>query len=99
MSCFFFQVVFSNQKTLFLDNLHFLCLPCSLKGYLTQCVVSNVFRVYHKLKVRVPHYMCNFCLVLYVIDIVQVLLDVQSRQRLGNLLIFCLSVYFLLGLI
>ena len=62
-------------------------------------MVSNVYRVYHKLKVLVPHYMGIFCLVLYVIDIVQVLLDVQSRQRLGNLLIFCLSVYFLLGLI
>ena len=91
----FFQVVFSNQKTLFLGILYFLCLLCSLKGNLFQCVVSNVYRVCHKLIFRVHRYMGIFHLVLYVLDIVQVLLDVQNRQRLGNFLFFCLCFYFL----
>ena len=75
----FFQVVFSNQKTLFLGILYFLYLLCSLKGYLFQCVVSNVYRLYHKLIVRVRHCMGIFRLTLYVLDSVQVLLDVQNR--------------------
>ena len=71
VSCIF-QVGFSNQKTIFLDILYFLCLLCSLRDYLFQCRVSSVYRVYHKLIVRVRHYMGIFRLIEYVLGIVQV---------------------------
>ena len=57
-------------------------------------MVSSVYRVCHKLIFRVGHCMGIFRLILYVLDIVQVLLDVQNRQRLENLLFFCLCFYF-----
>ena len=38
-----FQVVFSNQKTSFLDILYFWCLFCNKRGCLFQCVVSNFY--------------------------------------------------------
>ena len=95
----FFRVVFSNQKTLFLDILYFLCLFCSLMDYLYQCVVSSAYRVCHKFFFRVRHCMGIFHLVLYVLDIFQVLLDVQNRQRLETILIFCRCFYFLWYLI
>ena len=51
-------------------------------GYLYQYVVSSVYRVCHKLIFRVRRRcMGIFCLILYVLDIVQVLLDVQNRQN------------------
>ena len=62
-------------------------------------MVSSVYRVYHKSIVRVRHYMGVFRLIEYVLDIVQVLLDVQNRQRLENLLFFCLRFDFLLDLV
>ena len=50
--------------------------------YLYQCVVSSAYRVCHKLIFRVRRCMGIFHLVLYVLDIFQVLLDVQNRQDL-----------------
>ena len=90
-----FRVVFSNRKTLFLDILYFLCLLCSLRGYLFQCKVSSVYHVCHKLIFRVRLCMGIFHLILYVLDNFQVLLDVQNRQRLENVLFFCPCFYFL----
>ena len=61
-------------------------------------MVSSVYRVYHKLVVRLRHYMGIFRLIEHVLGIVQVLLDVQNRQRLENLLFlvrFSLSNSFL----
>ena len=80
----FFRVVFSNQKTLFLGILYFLCLLCSLMGHLYQCVVSNVYRVGHRLIVRVRRYTGIFRLVLYVLGVFQVVIDVQSLKKLEN---------------
>ena len=64
-------------------------------GHLYQCVVSSVYRVYHKLIFRVRRCMGIFHLILYVLDIFQVLLDVQNLKKLGNILIFYLCFYFL----
>ena len=80
----FFRVVFSNRKTLFLGILYFLCLLCSLMGHLYQCVVSNVYRVGHRLIVRVRRYTGIFRLVLYVLGVFQVVIDVQSLKKLEN---------------
>ena len=63
--------------------------------YLYQCVVSSSYRVCHKLIFRVRRCMGIFHLVLYVLDIFQVLLDVQNRQRPENMLVFCRCFYFL----
>ena len=63
--------------------------------YLFQCVVSSAYRVWHKLIFRVRRCMGIFHLVLYVLDIFQVLFDVQNRQRLENILVFCRCFYFL----
>ena len=52
-------------------------------------MVSSVYRVFHKLIFRVRRCMGIFRLILYVLDIVQVVLDVQNRQGLENLLFFC----------
>ena len=57
--------------------------------YLFQCVVSSAYRVCHKLILGVSRCMGIFHLVLYVLGIFQVLLDVQNRQRLENILVFC----------
>ena len=62
-------------------------------------MVSSVYREYDKLIVRVRRYMGIFHLIELVLDIVQVLLDVQDRQKFGSLLFVYLSIYFLLGLI
>ena len=58
-------------------------------------MVSSVYHVRHKFIFRVRRCMGIFHLVLYVLDIFQVLLDVQSRQRLENLEFF-LSVFLFL---
>ena len=76
-----------------------MCLLCSLRDYLFQCVVCSVYRVYHELIVRVRHYMGIFRLIEHFLDIVQILLGVHNRQRLENLLFFCLCFYFLLDLV
>ena len=44
---------FYNQKTLFFDISYVLCLLCNLKGYLFECVTSNIYRVNQMLNVRV----------------------------------------------
>ena len=64
-------------------------------GYLYQCVVASVYRACHRLIVRVRRYMGTFHLILYVLDIFQVLLDVQNLKKLGNILTFYLCFYFL----
>ena len=50
-------------------------------GYLYQCVVSSVYRACHRLIVRVRRYMGTYHLILYVLDIFQVLLDVQNLKK------------------
>ena len=50
-------------------------------GYLYKCVVSSVYRVCHKLIFRVRRCMGIFHLVLYVLDIFQVLLDVHNLKK------------------
>ena len=84
VSCIFSSCI-SNRKTLFLDILYFSCLLCSLMDHLYQYVVSSVYRVCHKLIFRVRRCMGIYHLILYVLDIFQVLLDVQNLQKLGNL--------------
>ena len=53
-------------------------------GHLYQCVVSNVYRVSHRLIVRVRRYTGIFRLVLYVLGVFQVVIDVQSLKKLEN---------------
>ena len=53
-------------------------------GYLYQCVVSNVYRVGHRLIVRVRRYTGIFRLVLYVLGVFQVVIDVQSLKKLES---------------
>ena len=53
-------------------------------GHLYQCVVSNVYRVGHRLIVRVRHYTGIFCLILYVLGVFQVVIDVQSLKKLSE---------------
>ena len=62
-------------------------------GYLYQYVVSSVYRVCHKLIFRVRRCMGIFHLVLYVLDIFQVLLDVHILKKLGNILTFYLCFF------
>ena len=57
-------------------------------------MVSSAYRICHKLIFRVRRCMGIFHLVLYVLDIFQVVLDVQNRQRLENILVFCRCFYF-----
>ena len=63
-------------------------------GYLYQCVVSNVYRVCHRLIVRVRRYMGICHLVLYVLGVFQVVIDVQSLKKLESILTFFRSFYF-----
>ena len=51
-------------------------------GHLYQCVVSNVYRVGHRLIIRVRRYTGIFRLVLYVLGVFQVVIDVQSLKKL-----------------
>ena len=88
-----FLIGFFNQKTVFLDNHHFLCLLYNWKGCLFRCVTFNFYRVGHTLIVRVRRGTDIYCLILYDIGIFHVLLDVQSLEKLENLTIFDLCLY------
>ena len=67
-----FQVVFSNQKTLFLGILHFLCLLYNLRDCLFHCVVSNFNHGDHMLFIHVLRERGIWYLVLYDFGIFQV---------------------------
>ena len=89
-----FQVTFSNQKTLFPGILCFLYLLYNLRGCFFQCVVSNFYHedqmlIFHVLRERGIWY-----LVLYDLGIFQVRLGMRNLEKLENLLVFCLSLYF-----
>ena len=53
-------------------------------GLFIPCVVSNVYRVGHRLIVRVRRYTGIFRLVLYVLGVFQVVIDVQSLKKLES---------------
>ena len=78
-----FQVVFSNQKTLFLGIL-ILYLPYNLRGCLFQYVVSSFYHgdrklIFHVLREReIGH------LVLYDLGVFQVRLDVRNLEKLES---------------
>ena len=84
-----FQIVFSNQKTLFLGILYFLYLLYNLRGYLFQCVVSNFYHGDRKLFFHVLREMGICYLILCDLGTFQVQLDVLSLEKLENLLVFC----------
>ena len=65
-------------------------------GHLYQCVVSSVYRACHRLIVHVRRCMGIFHLILYVLDIFQVLLVVQNLKKLGNKLNFYLCFFFVM---
>ena len=79
-----FQVGFSNQKTLFLGNLYFLCRLYNLRGCLFQCELSNFCHGDRKLIFHVHPRRENCHLVLYELGIFQVRLDVRNLEKLKS---------------
>ena len=94
-----FQVVFSNQKTLYLGILYFLYLLYNLRACLFQCMVSNFYHGDRKLIFHVLREMAICYLVLYDLGIFQVQLDVLSLEKLEKLRKFCFCFYLMLFLV
>ena len=90
-----FKWYFLVEKLYFFVFFIFLCLLCSLKDYLFQCVVSNVYHQVHMLFFRVLHEREILCLIVYDLGVFQVRLDVLSLERLENLQVSCLCLYWL----
>ena len=59
-----------------------------------QCVVSNFYQGDHKLIVHVRSGTSIYCLILYDLGILQVLLGVQSLEKLEYFSILFLCLYF-----
>ena len=64
-----------------------MCLLYSFMGYLFQCVVSSCYHVCHMLNVHVHHEKGIHRIVGDDLGDAQVVLDVQSLEKLENLLI------------
>ena len=79
---------FFQSKNIFPGSLNFFCLRYSLTVYLHQCVVSNFYRANHRFNVRIRRDTGIYCLLVNDLGGVQVVLGVQSLERLENLLIF-----------
>ena len=88
VSVVLFQVVFSNRKTLSLGIVYFLCVLCSLKDCLFQCVVSNVYRGDHMLIFRVLLEREILYIIVYGLGVFQVGLDRLSLEKLEKSFLF-----------
>ena len=80
-----FLIEFCNQKLFFPGSLNFSCLLYSLIELLFQCVVSIFYRGSRRLSDPLRRDRRSYRLVVYEIDAVQVVIDVQSLERLENL--------------
>ena len=93
VSCIFSSCVFQSKNII---SWYFsLCLLCSLKDCFFQCVVSIVYRGDHMLIFRVLHEKEIFVSNRIWPWVFQVRLGVLSLEKLENLQVFCLCLYFL----
>ena len=81
------------SKNIFLGCLNFWCLLYSLMGYCLQCVFFSVYCVNHRLSVRVRRDAGVYHLAVYDLGGFQIVLGVQSLERLENLKISHLCFY------